>query len=171
MFVQFSDSNETEIISVFGCIQDPAIHLNLGEVGEDDLRYITYMARFAPQVPIIPTITELIAAERYMREGVGITINGSVIDTSRDGQALIASAAVSAILDATYTCNWKTGSGFIELDASELITIAKAVRAHVQACFDREMVLLQAIDSDLYRDDMLNEGWPDSLPQVITPSQ
>lgn len=117
-----------------------------------------------PAPDVAPDYPALIASERYKREGVGITVEGSVIDTTRDGQALIAGAAVSAILDPAYTCNWKTAGGFVELNASQLIVIATAVREHVQACFDRELVLLRAIEEGGYSDDMLAEGWPDSLP-------
>lgn len=126
-------------------------------------------------LPVIaPDYPALIASERYKREGVGITVEGSVIDTTRDGQALIAGAAVSAILDPNYTCNWKTAGGFVELNAPQLVTIATAVREHVQACFDRELALLRAIEAGTYSDDMLTEGWPDSLPPpdpVPTPAE
>lgn len=42
MYVQFSDDNK-EIISVFDCPQDPETRANLGEVEEDDPRYIKFM--------------------------------------------------------------------------------------------------------------------------------
>jgi len=71
---------------------------------------------------------------------------------------------VSAILDPNYRCNWKTSAGFVELNAAQLVTIATAVREHVQACFDRELALLRAIEAGSYSDDMLTQGWPDSLP-------
>lgn len=121
-----------------------------------------------PLPVVLPDYPTLIAAERYKREGVGITVEGSVIDTTRDGQALIAGAAVSAILDPNYTCNWKTAGGFVELNAPQLVTIATAVREHVQACFDRELALLRAIEEGSYSNDMLAEGWPDSLPPPET---
>lgn len=116
-----------------------------------------------PFPEVAPDYPAMIASERYKREGVGITIDGSVIDTTRDGQALIAGAAVSAILDPAYRCNWKTSAGFVELNAPQLVTIATAVREHVQACFDRELALLRAIEAGSYSNDMLTEGWPDSL--------
>lgn len=109
----------------------------------------------------------LIAAERYKREGTGVTVDGFVIETTRDGQALIAGAAVSAIIDPTYKCNWKTGAGFTELTAAKLIAIATSVRAHVQACFDRELALLRAVEAGNYSNNMLAEGWPDSVPDPI----
>lgn len=122
-----------------------------------------------PRPLIAPDYPTLIASERYKREGVGITVDGSVIDTTRDGQALIAGAAVSAILDPNYTCNWKTATGFVELNAPQLISIATAVREHVQACFDRELTLLRAIETGEYRDEILAEGWPDSISTAIEP--
>jgi hypothetical protein len=67
------------------------------------------------------------------------------------------------MLDPAYTCNWKTASGFVELNSPQLVIIATAVRAHVQACFDRELALLRAIETGSYSNDMLAEGWPDSL--------
>ncbi|WP_110947365.1 DUF4376 domain-containing protein [Pseudomonas bohemica] len=101
-----------------------------------------------------------IAARRYTAETAGITFNATSIDTGRDSQALITGAALSAMLDSTYVCNWKTSAGFVELDASTLVSVAQAVRAHVQSCFDREGELLTALEDGTYTDTMLEEGWP-----------
>jgi hypothetical protein len=119
-----------------------------------------------PIVPVrtIEELTSLIASERFQREGQGIVVNGMGIDTSRDSQSLIAGTAVSALMDPVYVCNFKTVSGFVELAASGILEVATAVRAHVQACFDRELTLLRAIEMGSYSDDMLTQGWPDSLP-------
>lgn len=43
-YVQFSDESETGIIAVFGCVQDPATHQNLGELADDDERFLAYVA-------------------------------------------------------------------------------------------------------------------------------
>ncbi len=42
MFVQFSDSTEATIVSLFGCAQDPKTFPNQGTVEADDPRYLTY---------------------------------------------------------------------------------------------------------------------------------
>lgn len=171
MFVQFENADCLKIRAQLCGPQDPEIWPFVIDIPEDDARFLAWISTTASFLPVLPTLAEQIATERYNREGVGITVDGSVFDTTRDGQALIAGAAVSAILDPTYTCNWKTGSGFVELTASQLIGIATAVRAHVQACFDRELTLLRALESGEYKTDMLIEGWPDSptLPDE-TPS-
>ena len=88
-----------------------------------------------------------IAAARYEAETAGTTVNGVLIDTGRDSQALITGAAVAAMLDSEYSLNWKTESGFIHLSAPEIIAVAQAVRAHVQTCFDREGELVAQVDA------------------------
>jgi hypothetical protein len=101
-----------------------------------------------------------IAVVRYLHETAGITVNGVSIDTNRDSQALITAAALSAVINPTYVCTWKALSGPVELTAAQLINIAAAVRAHVQASFDRECQLLEALAEDTYTVDMLDHGWP-----------
>lgn len=114
-------------------------------------------------VPLVD-LAALIAAERFRREAQGIVVNGMGIDTTRDSQSLIASTAVSALMDPAYVCNFKTVSGFTELTASGILEVATAVRSYVQACFDRELALLRSIEAGDFRDEMLAEGWPDSPP-------
>ncbi len=101
-----------------------------------------------------------IAARRYTAETAGITVNGMAIDTSRDSQSLITGTALQATIDATYTCRWKTASGFVDLTASQILSMAAAVRTHVQGCFDREAVLLDQLATGTLTPDMLEQGWP-----------
>lgn len=110
--------------------------------------------------PVLADPATLISARRYQMETAGISVSGLFIDTSRDSQALITGAALSAFMDNSYTCNWKTDGGFVQLSAQDLIAIAKLVRAHVQACFDREADLLAAVKDGSYTAAMLEEGWP-----------
>lgn len=101
-----------------------------------------------------------IAARRYLAETAGMTINGTFIDTGRDSQGLIMGAALSAMLDPAYICNWKTVDGFVQLDAPTLIGIAQGIRAHVQACFDREAALLDLVAKGTFKEYLLEKGWP-----------
>lgn len=102
-----------------------------------------------------------VAAERYKHETAGITLQGMQIDTGRDSQALITGATVQAMLDPAYSLRWKTPAGFVDMTAEQIIAVASAARAHVQACFDREADLLDAIEDGTYTEAMLTEGWPD----------
>ncbi len=102
----------------------------------------------------------LIASTRYNHEVAGIVVEGVQIDTDRASQSLITGAALSAILDDKYVCTWKASTGAVQLNAAQLISVATAVRTHVQACFDRECELLAAVADNTYVDAMLADGWP-----------
>lgn len=114
----------------------------------------------SPFPEIEPNYPALFAAERFQHEASGVLVEALNIETTRDSQALIASTGLSAILDPEYRCNFKTLDGFVEIGAAQILSIAKAVRAHVQACFDRESALLRAFENGTYADEMLKEGWP-----------
>lgn len=101
-----------------------------------------------------------IAARRYEAETSGTTVDGMPVNTERDSQALLTGAALQAMLDPNYTVRWKTAGGFVDLDAQQIIGLASAVRAHVQACFDREAELVAAVEDGSYTEEMLSAGWP-----------
>lgn len=98
-----------------------------------------------------PTVSQLLAYaanKRWRAESGGITLNGAQIRTDETSQTKILGARVAAKEDAAYTLNWKTANGsFVTLDATTIIAIADAVRAHVQACFDKEMQLAAEINA------------------------
>jgi hypothetical protein len=121
-----------------------------------------------PFPEVLPDYAQLVADERFRREATGVTVAGLQIETTRESAGLVYGAGLSALLDPDYRCNFKTLTGFVEIGAAQIIEIAKAVRTHVQACFDRELALLRAIEAGEYRDDMLSEGWPNSsLPEPV----
>jgi predicted secreted protein len=88
-----------------------------------------------------------IAAARWKAETGGVMVESMTIDTSRESQALVTGAALAATLDPDYTCQWKTAGGFVTLTAAAVVAVAQAVRAHVQACFDREAELTVAVEA------------------------
>lgn len=102
-----------------------------------------------------------IAERRFKAETSGITVLGIPVNTERDSQALITGATLSAIIDPTYVCNWKTSQGWVQLDAETLKMLAQAVRAHVQACFNREGELVAEVLAGTYSNTLLNAGWPE----------
>lgn len=119
----------------------------------------------APVVPAAPPLTTdelkaVVAARRYQAETAGITVNGMDVPTDRDSQAMVTGAALASVIDPNYTCQWKTADGFVDLVAQQIIALASAMRAHVQACFDREAVLLDALAAGTYTDEQLDQGWP-----------
>lgn len=122
----------------------------------EDARQVWTGSEWGP-VPITPAT---IAARRYEAEVGGITVLGVPIDTDDRSKLLINGAALEATIDPAYEMQWKAPGGFVELTAQQVIGIARAVRAHVQACFDREAELLAALDAGTLTPAMLEQGWP-----------
>lgn len=111
-----------------------------------------------------------IAARRWQAETAGIDLGGMRIDTGRDSQALLTGATVQAMLDPAYSLRWKTPAGFVDLTAEQIIGVATAARAHVQAAFDREAELLDALAAGTFTPEMLEEGWPNEPVPESAPS-
>ena len=88
-----------------------------------------------------------IAEARWKAETGGMAVDGLIIKTDRESQSMIGDAAFTATLDPNYICQWKTSSGFMTLDAATVLTVAQAVRAHVQGCFDREAELSAVVEA------------------------
>ncbi len=112
-----------------------------------------WSALHPPETPAELTLPEIkagkkivIASSRYAAEIAGITFSGYGIATDRDSQALITGAALAAIRDSSYSVRWKTATGFITLTSDQILSVAQAVRAHVQECFDKEADLAAAVD-------------------------
>ena len=100
-----------------------------------------------------------IAANRYAAEIAGVTVGGVVVKTDRESQALITGAALKATQDGTYSCTWKTESGFVTLDSATIIAVADAVRTHVQTCFDAEAAKCMLIDAAQTVEDVEAVTW------------
>lgn len=100
-----------------------------------------------------------IAARRWAAESGGMTFNGVAIHTDDRSRANILGAYLEAIEDPDYSVSWKSADGaFYTLDAAQVIALARALRAHVQACFNREAVILDAFDAGDPYD--IDQGWP-----------
>lgn len=116
-------------------------------------------------VPVLPEPAEpdwpaLIAARRYQAETAGITVNDMAVATDDRSQALITGAALQALIDPEYSLQWKTAAGFVQLTGQQILALASTVRAHVQACFDREAELQAAVADGSITAELLEQGWP-----------
>ncbi len=101
-----------------------------------------------------PTKDQLKAAaafKRWQLETGGITLNGALIRTDMDARTNILGAREEAIANPAYTLNWKDGNGvWVTLDATAIVGISNAMRAHIQGCFDAEKAVHAKIDNDTY---------------------
>lgn len=123
--------------------------------------FATWSGRWSvTTVPPAPDWPALIATRRWLAETGGTTVEGVQVNTERDSQVLLTGAAFAATLDPAYHIKWKAATGFVDLSAQQIIGVASAVRAFVQACFNREAELLGAVADRSITAEMLEEGWP-----------
>lgn len=111
-----------------------------------------------------------IAARRWQAETGGIYVAGMHIETDDRSKALITGSAIKAMRSDAYTLNWKTPEGFIQIPAEQVLAMADAVSDHVQACFNREADLIEALEAGTLTEAMLEEGWPNEPLPESTPS-
>lgn len=119
---------------------------------------------FSAPIVLVPSAADLkamIADRRWQQVQAGTNADGVHLDTSDTSQVKITGAALEATLDSSYSCDWKSSDGtWVTLDATQILAIARAMRAYIQACYDREKVLAAAVDAGTYTSSMLDEGWP-----------
>ncbi|MCD6346232.1 MAG: DUF4376 domain-containing protein [Bacteroidales bacterium] len=99
----------------------------------------------------------LLAQIRYEHETAGITVNGSKIRTDRESQGMVLGAYTAVQIDPKRIIDWEGENGWVQLNATATITIAKAVIDHVQACFSHGKELALLIEKDIDYD--ITAGW------------
>ncbi len=120
----------------------------------------------------LPTLEEFraqkladLAALRWEKETGGTLFNGMPVATDAVSQTKYIGAVVGAQIDPDAVINWKMADGaFVTLDTAAITAVAMAVRAHVQACFDREAELKAEIEAASTAEGItavdLSTGWP-----------
>ncbi|MDE1991665.1 MAG: DUF4376 domain-containing protein [Rhizobiaceae bacterium] len=105
---------------------------------------LAVVAGWSPD-PVPVDLPAYAAAKRYAVEPGGIVVNGAGIPTDRQSQAMITGAYSYVEANPSTTVQFKTNSGFVEMNAAQVTAIANAVGAHVQASFAEEATVVAAI--------------------------
>jgi len=80
----------------------------------------------------------------------GIAVNGINVQTDDLSQQRLIAARIIAKEDPNYVVNWKSENGFVTLNATMIVFLADAVRAHVQKCFDVEKIITERHETNPY---------------------
>lgn len=89
-----------------------------------------------------------IATRRYDFEASGVSVNGLLIRTDRDSQAVISSTHAAMQAGMLQTVQWKTADGtFATLDSAGILAIVQAVAVHVQNAFNIEKQLVDQLNA------------------------
>ena len=107
-----------------------------------------------------------LANKRWQVETGGITIDNVGYATDRESQTKYTAVAV-AISQAdpnTWSIDWKTNEGFVQLNAQQMMVIVNIVMNHVQSSFTKESEFITAIDSSTTVNEVMaidiENGWP-----------
>jgi len=95
---------------------------------------------------------------RQQKEFGGFVFGGNVFGSDQEDQRKIDGAVLGAQLSPDVMINFKTESGYVQIDAATMISIGKALFDHVQACHTREMELIEELEDDINTD--ITIGWP-----------
>jgi len=109
-----------------------------------------------------------VADKRWRIETGGLTVGGMPVDTSDRTKLLVTGARIRADAEPEAEFRWKAASGvFVTLTSEQIIAIADALAAFVQALFDAESDHVDAIDALVVEDNWdalrlydIDAGWP-----------
>jgi hypothetical protein len=87
------------------------------------------------------------AAKRFQVETGGITVSGQRVLTDRMSQNLINGAMVLASIDTGTPIDFKSATGWVQIDAATMTAIGVAVGRHVRGSFVTERAVSDGIDA------------------------
>ncbi len=85
--------------------------------------------------------------------------DGTFLETAREDQRKVDAAVMGVERNPETIINFKTTSGYIQLNAEQMLGIGQAMFEHVQACHTRERELTEALKLDINTD--ITTGWPE----------
>lgn len=133
---------------------------------------ITWSLAERPADMVKKELKALVATKRYEVETAGILVNGSTILTDRESQATVTGAKTFADLNPSALVDWKSSTGWVQIDAATINALATAVGTHVQQCFSRERALCESIDAAADTAALIaidtNAEWPETAPPAPT---
>jgi hypothetical protein len=132
----------------------------------DDLpRALAIQSAFDPLAHEKTQALARLAEKRWAVQSGGFTVNGVTVGTDSDALARLTGAYNLAASGAQSSFRFKSGAGvFVELNAAQMTGLFQAVAAFIQACYDREKELSDAIAAETdwraVRMFELGQGWP-----------
>lgn len=116
-----------------------------GGAGVQEINSLAELAQIFAQNFAEGMLDVYAAACRFRKETGGIVINGAMIATDRESQAMINGAFNYVSVNPDKVISYKAGNKFVSLTSDEVKAVAGAVGGHVQACFDKEAFVLAQI--------------------------
>lgn len=117
--------------------KEAALIASAGDWPETPASLLAIVASWSPEPPPVD-LYAYAASKRYAVETGGIVLNGMQVMTDRASQSLITGAYNFVQANPDVLVRFKTTAGFVELTTTQMMAVANAVGAHVQASFAAE---------------------------------
>jgi len=91
-------------------------------------------------------IAEL-ADARWQEETSGFTYNGHEFHTDREARNNIFQAYMASLSDPNFTVTWKTKDGWLDMTASDFITLYNEFQTFLQGLYQKEKALQEQVEA------------------------
>jgi hypothetical protein len=88
-----------------------------------------------------------IADLRWQEETGGYMYNGHEFHSDRESQDRFFQAFIASINDPTFTTIWKTKTGWLEMTASDFITLYNEFQVFLQGLYQKEKALQEQVEA------------------------
>lgn len=100
-----------------------------------------------------------IADLRWQEETGGYMYNGHEFHSDRESQDRFFQAFIASINDPTFTTIWKTKTGWLEMTASDFITLYNEFQAFLQGLYQKEKALQEQVQAAATIDELEAVEW------------
>ena len=100
-----------------------------------------------------------LADARWREEVSGFMYNGHEFHSDRESQDRVFQAYMASLNDPNYTVTWKTKDGWLEMTASDFITLYNEFQTFLQALYQKEKNLQSLIEAATTIDELNAIGW------------
>ena len=88
-----------------------------------------------------------LADARWREETAGFTYNGHEFHSDRESQDRVFQAYMASLSDPNFTVTWKTKTGWLEMTASDFITLYNEFQTFLQGLYQKEKALQEQVEA------------------------
>jgi len=100
-----------------------------------------------------------LADARWREETAGYTYNNHEFHTDREAQSKIFQAYMASLNDPNFTVTWKTKDGWLEMTASDFITLYNEFQTFLQGLYQKEKNLQALVEAATTIDELNVIEW------------
>jgi len=100
-----------------------------------------------------------LADARWREEAAGYTYNNHEFHTDREAQSRIFQAYMASLSDPNFTVTWKTKDGWLEMIASDFITLYNEFQTFLQGLYQKEKSFQEQVETATTIEELESIKW------------